>query len=90
MRRSKQPMGRGKQRGQIMVLMSRGTYPSRAVEFRGEPLTKSKGIMKDFLEIMGKDIMDEHFTRKEFIIYGIITPIVLIAIMALAGWMETM
>lgn len=46
--------------------------------------------MKDFLEIMGKDIMDEHFTRREFIIYSILTPVVMIAIMALAGWLETM
>ena len=27
--------------------------------------------MKEFLRIMGKDIMDEHFTRKEYIVYGI-------------------
>lgn len=46
--------------------------------------------MKEILDILMKDIMDEHFTKKEFVIYGILTPIVLIAIMALAGWMETM
>ena len=46
--------------------------------------------MKEFLNIMGKDIMDEHFTRKEYVIYGILTPLVLIGIMALAGWLETM
>ena len=46
--------------------------------------------MKEFLRIMGKDIMDEHFTRKEYVIYGILTPIVLVGIMALAGWLETM
>ena len=46
--------------------------------------------MKEFLNIMGKDIMDEHFTRKEYVIYGILTPIVLVGIMALAGWLETM
>lgn len=39
---------------------------------------------------MGKDIMDEHFTSKEYIVYGILTPIVLVGIMALAGWLETM
>ena len=39
---------------------------------------------------MGKDIMDENFTRKEYVIYGILTPIVLIGIMALAGWLETL
>jgi hypothetical protein len=46
--------------------------------------------MKEFLRIMGKDIMDENFTRKEYIVYGILTPIVLVGIMALAGWLETM
>lgn len=46
--------------------------------------------MKEFLRIMGKDIMDENFTRKEYVIYGILTPIVLVGIMALAGWLETM
>ena len=46
--------------------------------------------MRDFIEIMLKDIKDDHFTRKEYIVYGIFTPIVLIGIMALAGWLETM
>lgn len=46
--------------------------------------------MKEFLRIMGKDIMDENFTRKEYIVYGILTPVVLVALMALAGWLETM
>jgi hypothetical protein len=46
--------------------------------------------MKEFFELMGKDIMDEHFTAREYVIYGILTPIVLIGIMALAGWLETL
>ena len=46
--------------------------------------------MKEFLRIMGKDIYDEHFTAREYVIYGILTPIVLIVIMALAGWLETL
>ena len=46
--------------------------------------------MKEFLRIMGKDIMDEHFTKSEYIVYGILTPLVLVAIMALVGWRETM
>lgn len=46
--------------------------------------------MKEFLRIMGKDIMDEHFSAREYVIYGILTPIVLIGIMALAGWLETL
>ena len=46
--------------------------------------------MKEFLRIMGKDIYDEHFTAREYVIYGILTPIVLIGIMALASWLETL
>jgi hypothetical protein len=46
--------------------------------------------MKEFLRIMGKDIYDEHFTKREIIIYGIVSPLVLVAVMALAGWIETL
>lgn len=41
--------------------------------------------MKELIEIMLKDIKDEHFTKHEYIVYGILTPLVLVAIMALAG-----
>lgn len=44
--------------------------------------------MKEFLDIMMKDIQEENFTRKEYIVYGIITPLSLIALMALGGWLE--
>ena len=46
--------------------------------------------MKEFFDIMAKDILSENFTRKEYVIYGIITPMVLVGIMALAGWIETL
>lgn len=45
--------------------------------------------MKEFMKIMEKDIRRENFSKKEFIIGAIIAPIVLIAIMGLAGWLET-
>ena len=41
--------------------------------------------MKEFLRIMGKDIMTENFTRKEFLVYGIIAPLVLVLVCGLAG-----
>ena len=44
--------------------------------------------MKELFKIMAKDITDEHFTRKEYIVYGILAPIALVAIMAIAGWLE--
>ena len=46
--------------------------------------------MKELIEILLKDIMDEHFTKSEYIVYGILTPLVRVGIMALAGWLETM
>ena len=45
--------------------------------------------MKELIEILMKDIMDEHFSKREYIVYGILTPLVLVGIMALAGWLET-
>lgn len=45
--------------------------------------------MKEFFDTMKKDILSEHFTNKQLVIYGVLAPIVLFAIMALAGWMET-
>ena len=41
--------------------------------------------MKEFFEIMGKDIMNENFTRKELVVYGIVAPLVLVLICGLAG-----
>lgn len=46
--------------------------------------------MKELIEIMLKDIKDENFSKRDYIVYGILTPIVLVGIMALAGWLETM
>lgn len=45
--------------------------------------------MKEFMKIMGKDLMDEGFSTKEYVVYGVVAPIMLIAIMVLAGWLET-
>ena len=46
--------------------------------------------MKKFLEIMEKDILSENFSNKEYIIYGIIAPIVLVALMGIAGWIDSL
>lgn len=46
--------------------------------------------MKELIEILLKDIKDENFTKREYIVYGIATPLVLVALMAVAGWLETM
>lgn len=44
--------------------------------------------MKEFFNIMAKDIMSENFTRKDYVIYGIIAPMALIAICMLASLVE--
>lgn len=46
--------------------------------------------MKELIEILLKDIKDENFSKREYIVYGLLTPIVLVALMAIAGWLETM
>ena len=46
--------------------------------------------MKEFFKIMEKDIMREKFTTKEYIIYGIVYPLALVAIMCIAGWLENL
>ena len=40
--------------------------------------------MKEFFEIMRKDIMSENFTRKEYVVYGIVAPLVLVLLCGLA------
>ena len=51
---------------------------------------KKYTTMKELIEILLKDIKDENFSKREYIVYGILTPIVLVALMAFAGWLETM
>lgn len=41
--------------------------------------------MKEFLEIMGKDILSENFTRREYVMYGIVAPVVLVIVLGLSG-----
>lgn len=51
-------------------------------------LTFKQTIMEEFFKIMEKDIMREKFTRKEYIIYGVVYPLALVAVMFIAGWIE--
>lgn len=45
--------------------------------------------MKQFLEIMLKDIQREEFTPKEYFVYGVVVPLGMIAMMGFAGWIES-
>ena len=39
---------------------------------------------------MEKDYQKENFTTQEIVLYGILMPLALVAVMALAGWMESL
>lgn len=40
--------------------------------------------MKQFIRIMARDIASEHFTKGEYVVYGIIAPSALVAATVLA------
>ena len=42
--------------------------------------------MKDFLKMMEKDYMSEGFTKREWVIYGIVAPMVLVIGCVIADW----
>lgn len=43
--------------------------------------------MKEFMKIMEKDILSENFTRKEYVMYGIVVPVVLVLLCGMVGSM---
>lgn len=45
-------------------------------------------VMKKLFEVMCNDIKSENFTAKEVIVFGIVVPLLLVAVMGLAGWMD--
>ena len=45
--------------------------------------------MKQFFEIMLKDMQREEFTQKEYFVYGVVVPLGMIALMGFAGWIES-
>ncbi len=44
--------------------------------------------MKDFFKIMAGDILSENFTKREYLVYGILAPLGMIAIIGLVGWID--
>lgn len=46
--------------------------------------------MEKLFRIMEKDFRKEDFTKKEMVVYGIVVPLTLVVIMALAGWLESL
>ena len=45
----------------------------------------NRNIMKEFLDIMAKDLMNENFTKAECVKYGVIAPIALVLTCMLAS-----
>ena len=46
--------------------------------------------MKEFMKkLMTDDDTRQAFTKREMVVYGIIAPLVMVAVMCLAGWIET-
>lgn len=47
--------------------------------------------MKDFFgKLMTDEESGQKFTAKEMLVYGVVVPFVLILIMGIAGWMDTL
>ena len=53
-------------------------------------LTKTLKAMKNFINDITKDYVNENFSSTEWIIGAIIAPLILFAIMGFAGWLETL
>lgn len=47
-------------------------------------ITKTEIAMKKFMEIMGNDILSENFTCRDYVVYGIVAPLVLVLVCVLA------
>ena len=41
--------------------------------------------MKEFINLMQNDIEKEHFSTREKVVYGILVPLALVALMAIEG-----
>ena len=46
--------------------------------------------MKELFEIMMKDILSENFTKREYVVYGIVAPLALIAVCVLAEFINSL
>lgn len=52
-------------------------------------LNLKQTIMKEFLNMMEKDYQVEDFTTKEIVVFGVIAPIVILAVLAIIGWLDS-
>ena len=52
-------------------------------------LNLKQTVMKEFLNMMEKDYKSENFTMKEIIVFGVIAPVVILAIIGIIGWLDS-
>lgn len=52
-------------------------------------LNLKQTIMKEFLNMMEKDYNSENFTTKEIVVFGVIAPIVILAVLAIIEWLDS-
>jgi hypothetical protein len=72
-------------------MSEKGGSPSQATNAEGSKLLIIKHtIMKDFLEIMEKDIMSENFSKRDYWVYGVIVPCTFVVICVLANVVENL
>ena len=45
--------------------------------------------MKEFLQIIEKDYKNENFTTKEIVVFGVIAPVIILAIIGIIGWLDS-
>ena len=62
--------------------------PLRAVRFV-MVLNLKQTVMKEFLNMMEKDYKSEDFTMKEIVVFGVIAPIVILTVLAIIGWLDS-
>ena len=47
--------------------------------------TKTYTTMKEFINLMQNDIEKENFTTRDMVVYGILVPLALVALVAIGG-----
>lgn len=52
-------------------------------------LNLKQTVMNEFLNMMEKDYRKENFTMKEIVVFGVIAPIVILAVLAIIGWLDS-
>ena len=52
-------------------------------------LNLKQTVMNEFLNMMEKDYKSEDFTMKEIVVFGVIAPIIILTVLAIIGWLDS-